>query len=162
AQAGLELRDIQAAYGPLGPERKSLDVYPGDEVLFRFTVNGARLGKNGRTDGEMALQLANASGKVVFEKKDDVQAMLGLGGDSFPAHTVIKLGDQVPAGDYTLTATLIDKLSLEKASFQRKLTCKPTAFALVAPEFAFDPEWKVPAPAGGLVGQVLYFRLRII
>ena len=31
AQAKLEIQNVHASYGLLGPERKSLDTYPGDD-----------------------------------------------------------------------------------------------------------------------------------
>jgi hypothetical protein len=41
AHAKVEIKDVQAAHGQLGPERASLEYLPGDEVFFRFTVTGA-------------------------------------------------------------------------------------------------------------------------
>jgi hypothetical protein len=161
-QAKVELRNVQAAYGIFGPERKSLDMYPGDEVLFRFTVVGVRLGDDRRTDAVMAVKLTTADGDVLLAQDTPLRVLLGLGGDSFPAQARINLGERTPAGDYTLTVTVTDKLAGEKTSFQRKLTCKPIEFALVAPEFFLDPDGKIPAPAGGLVGQALFFRLRAV
>src|SRR5690349_10380516 len=48
ASAKLELKDIKAVYGDLGPERKSLEYYAYDEVLFRFRVTGAKADKDGK------------------------------------------------------------------------------------------------------------------
>jgi hypothetical protein len=161
-QARLEIGSIQAVYGALGPERKSLDVHPNDEIVFRFTVSGARVDADGRVDATIAMKLVDANGDILLVQDNPLKVALTLGGDSFPAHARIGLGERVAPGEYTLTVTILDKLSLEKASFQRKINCVPTEFALVAPEFFYDPEGKVPAPAGGSVGQVLHFRARAI
>lgn len=162
AQAKLEILDIQAAYGALGPERKSLDVYPSDEIFFRFTVRGATLDADGRVDALIAMKLTNAQGDVLLHQENPLRVNLSLGGDSFPANARLALGERPTPGEYILTITITDKRSSEKASFQRTITCKPSEFVLVAPEFSYDPEGKLPAPGRGVVGQLLYFRLRAI
>ena len=61
-----------------------------------------------------------------------------------------------------MTVIVTDKLSKGSASFQRKLTAREKEFALVAPQFFYDADAKVPAPAGGLVGQTLHLRLKAV
>ena len=42
AFAKLQIKDVQASHGQLGPERKDLDYVRGDELYVRFTVVGLR------------------------------------------------------------------------------------------------------------------------
>src|SRR5262245_56968747 len=95
AQGGLEVRKVQAAYGLFGPERKTLELFPGDEVLFRFTVSGARLGDDGRTDIVLSLNLTNANSDILLAQDIPLRTAFGLGGDSFPAQARINLGERV-------------------------------------------------------------------
>jgi len=55
-----------------------------------------------------------------------------------------------------------DRLSEQKTSFTRKLTCRRPQFAIVAPRFFHDQNNLVPAPVGGRVGQRLFFKLKCI
>ena len=61
---------------------------------------------------------------------------------------------------------LIDKcddfeseIAKETASFRRKFTVKAAEFALVGVRFYHDADAQVPAPAGGLVSQTLFFKM---
>jgi hypothetical protein len=164
APAELEIQHIQAVHGLLGPERQSLEVYPHDEIVFRFHITGVRVDAEGKVDSTLALRLTDESGtELIKEPPSPLKGVLALGGHTFVGNARLSLGPTVRPGTvYTLTVTVKDNLSSETAQFQRKLKAKAPAFAIVAPRFFFDPEGKVPAPAGGLVGQTLYFRLRAI
>lgn len=162
AQAALEIKNIQAAHSVLGPERKGLDYHPGEEVVFRFVIAGARVNAEGMADVTLALKLTNSNGDLVLAQDAPLKLVLGLGGGSFPAHTRINLGERTQPDDYTMTVTIVDKLSLEKTSFQRKITCKPPEFALIAPEFFYDQDGRVAAPCGGVLGHFLHFRFKVI
>lgn len=160
AQAKLELQNIQAVYSLFGPVRPNLDIYPHDQVLFRFVVAGAKVDAEGKIDTAMTLQLADPTGKVLLNENSPLQGILALGGNMFAGSARLNVGEQIPPGDYTLTVTIRDNAASEEASFQRKLTAKLAGFRIVAPQFSYDAEGKVPAPAGGLVGQILHFRLQ--
>jgi hypothetical protein len=160
AQAKLELQNIQAVYSLFGPARPNLDIYPHDQVLFRFVVSGARVDAEGKIDTSMTLQMTDPTGKVLLNEKSPLQGILALGGNTFAGSARLNVGEQIPPGDYILTVTVRDNAASEEVSFQRKLTAKPAGFRIVAPQFSYDAEGKVPAPPGGLVGQILHFRLQ--
>ena len=162
ASAKLELRNVQASHGPLGPERTSLDVSPLDEIHFRFLVAGVKTDADGRTDAELSVRLTNADGKAVVDQRGPVRRELMLGGDVLPSQAFISIGPKAPPGEYTLKVTFIDKIAKESASFERKLTCKPTTFQILVPRFFYDADGKVPGPAGGVVGETVYVRLRVV
>jgi hypothetical protein len=163
-EAKLEIVKVEAAHGQLGPERKTSDVYPLDEIVFRYQVTGAKTDASGKTDAEAVLRLVNPNGKQVLEKKTPLQHELTLGGGTFPAFAVLDVppAEKAPAGEYTVTVQVRDKIASESASFERKFTIKPTSLQVVAPRFSRDAEGKTPAPAGGVVGETIHFKLRLI
>ena len=111
AHARLEIRDVQAAHGMLGPERTGLDYLPGDEVFFRFTVAGAKATNEGKLSGELRLTLTDAAGKAVLRQTAPVENTLAFGGDRFPAKALVELGHQFPPGEYKLTVEYTDRAS---------------------------------------------------
>jgi hypothetical protein len=64
AQAKLEIRDIQAAHGQFGPERKSIEYLAGDQVYFRYTVAGVRTDDEGRVRADIVLRLSTIRGEL--------------------------------------------------------------------------------------------------
>jgi hypothetical protein len=162
ALAKPEIEKIEACYGRLGPVRKTLDFYPYDEVTFRFVVTGAKVDAEGSVDVEVSWTLLDDNGKEVQAKKLPSKGPLALGGDSFPASVSIVIPEPAVAGAYTLKVRVKDNLAGEETGFERKLNLKATQFAIVSPQFFADAARTAPAPAGGLVGQFLHFRLWVI
>jgi hypothetical protein len=161
AQAKLGIDNIQATYGRLGPERKSLDLYRYDELFFRFTVTGAKPDAEGKVDGSVLLQVLDGAGKVLGENRIPAKGILALGGNSFP-FAVSLPSEQLPLGKYTVKITVRDNLSEESATFQRKVTVKALDFKIVNLQFSRDADGKIAAPGAGAVGETLYFSYRVI
>jgi hypothetical protein len=159
ALAKLEVEKVEACHGRLGPVRKTLDFYPYDEVVFRFTVTGARADDDGKLDLELAWKLLDDRGKEALAKKRALKGQIVFGSDSFPESVSVLLPEPVIAGDYTLKVTIKDNLSGDETGFEKKLHLKATEFAIVSPQFFHDGAYTVPAPAGGVVGEQLHFRL---
>jgi hypothetical protein len=162
AHAKLEIRDVRAVQGMYGPERPSLEFYPGDEVFFRYVVTGFRTDAADRVDLAFTIKLIDAAGKPLLDQTTRQREVVVLGGDSFPAFANLIPGEKASPGVYRLKVTVRDNLSGEIAFFQRKLACKEPAFAIIKPRFSYDPAGKVPAPVGGLLGQTLHFRMDVI
>jgi hypothetical protein len=159
APAKVELRDVQAAHGYLGPQRTTLDYLPGDEVFFRFTVAGATVTDDGRLNGELRMTLRDAAGKVLFQDAAEVRKPLPFGGGRFPAKAALELGHQFPPGEYAFAVEYRDLASGESDSFTRKCTVRPTEFGLARVRFAHDEAGTAPARAGGVAGQPLHLKL---
>src|SRR5436305_14887601 len=68
AFAKLEIRDIQACDGRIGPERKALDYAPGDVVRCRFLLTGLDMDRGGRVAGEMTISLAGPGGETLLNQ----------------------------------------------------------------------------------------------
>jgi hypothetical protein len=162
AWADLEIRDIKAAYGPLGPERRSLDVVPGDTIFFRFGITGIHTDDAGRAEGELRLQLTDPAGKSLLDSKEAIGGSLALGGQTFPGNAQVTFGPDAPAGDYKLSITIRDKLGQDSASFERKLTCMKPSFALVQINFSRDEKGDIPSTAGGALGEKLYVQCKAV
>jgi hypothetical protein len=159
AHARLEIRDVQAAHGMLGPARATTDYLPGDEVFFRFTVAGAKATNEGKLSGELRLTLTDAAGKAVLRQTAPVENTLAFGGDRFPGKAVVELGHQFPPGEYKLAVEYADRLSGESDSFARTFTVKPAGFGLVRVRFAADESGQGPSRVDGVVGQPLHLKL---
>ena len=162
AWADLEIRDVQAAYGPLGPERRSLEVAPGDEIFFRYTVTGIRTDNAGRAEGAVRLQVTDTDGNVLIDDKEAIGGLLALGGRTLPGTARVSFGPDTPAGDYQLRVTISDNLGAGSASFERKLTCTKPAFALVQLRFSRDEAGDIASPAGGTLGQTLHIHCKAV
>jgi hypothetical protein len=161
-QAKLEIRDVQASYGQLGPERKSNEYVAGDEVFFRFTLAGVRTDADGRMRCEMRLAITDPKGKQLPITEAPLLGIVALGGDVVPANASFELNLDVLPGEYVLTVEVIDRLAKETASFQRKIICKPLEFALVRLRFYQDEAGRVPARIGGTVSQTLFVKFQAI
>jgi hypothetical protein len=162
ARANLEIRDVKAAYGPLGPERKSLEITPGDTIYFRFAITGVRTDAAGRADGEVRVRLTNSAGKTVVENKEPAGGLLALGGQMFPGNAQVTFGPDAPAGDYKVAVTVRDNIGKADASFERTLTIAKPAFALVQIGFSRDEKGNIPCTAGGTLGEILYVRCKAV
>jgi hypothetical protein len=162
AQAKLEIRDVQASHGQLGPERKSNEYVAGDEVFFRFTLAGVLTDADGRMRCEMKLTVIDPKGKQIPLAESPLQGIVALGGDAMPANASFEFDLGVLPGEYVLTVEVIDRLAKETASFQRKIICKPLEFALVRLRFHQDEAGKVPARIGGTVSQTLFVKFQAI
>ena len=162
AHAKVEIRDVQAAHGMLGPERTSPDYLPGDEVFFRFTVTGAKTTPEGQLSGEIRMTLTDSDGKAVLRQSAPVQNTLAFGGDRFPARAVVELGHQFPPGEYKLTVEYTDRISGETDAFARTFTCRPAEFGLVRVRFSADEGGTSPSRVDGVVGQPLHLKLAVV
>ena len=160
AHAKLEIRDIQASHGQLGPERKSSEYISGDQVYFRYTIVGMCTDADGRVRGELRINVTDAKGKVVGKSESPLQQAVALGGDTIPASASFMLNEDLPPGEYELTVEVADLLAKETASFKRKVTCKALEFALLQMRFYYDSAGRAPARVGGVVGQSVYIKMK--
>jgi hypothetical protein len=162
AEAKVEIRDVRAAHGMLGPERKSSEYVSGDQVYVRYTLAGFRTDANGRMRVELRLTVTDAAGKQVLRRDTPLNQTAALGGDSLPGFASFDLGDDVPPGDYEMKVEVTDLISKEMAAFRHKFACKKVEFALVQVRLFHDAAGEAPAPAGGLVSQTLHVKMKAV
>jgi hypothetical protein len=146
----------------VGPVRPSADYYPGDEVFFRFLVAGVRPDAAGKLSFDLVVTFTGPGDTVLVTQTIPVEGVYALGGDSLAGSAHVTLAGDVSPGVYALRVTVRDKVASTEAKFRREFTISPTTFAIVAPRFSYDADGKAPAPVGGLVGQPLYFKMKVI
>lgn len=164
AYAKLEIKDIEASYGPAGPTRKGMEYYPYEEVFLRYLVMGIQVDEKGRTDCSLRLRVTGTQGEVLLDDTKAFKEGLMLGGNTMPgtARVTIPLNPKFPVGKYGISVVINDKLGNESATFTREFTLKPIEFALLSPRFSYQPKGEAPAPVGGALGQTLFFDFRVI
>jgi len=162
ATRALDIVQMEAAHGVFGPERRTLEFYPLDEVFFRFRVTGAKVDADDKTDVEVGMKLSAADGKIVFEHRYSIRRQLSLGDGSLPGYAVVNASEKVVPGNYTFTVQVNDRLAGTTASVERKLVCKPPVFQVLAVRFWRDPEGKIPATNGGQLGEAVHLKLRVV
>src|SRR4051794_23696887 len=105
APARVEIESVQAAHGRLGPERKSPDVYPQEEVLFRYLLTGLEADPDGKARGELRVTVTDRAGREVLSRKSAVEGLLVLGGGILPGFASVQLPATAAPGEYTFTLT---------------------------------------------------------
>jgi hypothetical protein len=145
-QSGLSLTHVRSTHGLLGPERRNDTLAPGDNLFLCFDINGIRVGPDGKVRYSMAIELRDASGKVVFRQEaKEQEARASLGGDSMPAYAHLSVGLDTPPGDYQMKIVVKDLASEQEQSLSHTLKVLPKAFALVRTTVTLDPEAHYPA-----------------
>lgn len=162
AGAAVEIRDFEAAHGRYGPRRENLEVFAGEEVLFRYLITGVQLDSMGRIDLELEERVTAADGRTIAHAKGPQQARLALGGDSLTGQAEFTFAEKVKPGQYKLTVRVTDNTSGESATAERLITLKAAEFALVMPRFSYDADGKIPAPAAGMLGQTLHASVKAL
>jgi hypothetical protein len=162
AQAKLQIENVQASYGPYGPERKSLDLYPFDILFLRFTVTGLKTDAAGGVDAVVKMKWTDANGAVPEDTSFPASGILHLGGGSFLGFINLRLRAEVPLGKNSVTVTVTDNLSKETASFEREFTGQKPKLQIVALEFFHDADGKLPSSTNLPPGEALHFRFRVI
>ena len=160
--AKLELRDVAASHGQLGPVRESREYVRGDDVYVRFTVAGFQRDEDGRTNAEMNLVVTDKKGKILGKKAIPFQRVIALGGDSFPAEATVAVDENFAPGEYAVTVVFKDLLADESAEFKYEFKCKSAEFTVASVRFYQDAQGRAPAPVGGVVGQSLFIKSRIV
>lgn len=159
---GLSIADARLTHGPLGPARTEAAVRPGDSVHLAFTVRGLATTESGAALYSTAVEVTNADGKVVFQQPArKFQEFLPLGGATAPAFAQIDLGQDIPAGTYTMKVTVTDTAGGKSATTTKKVEVLPKAFDVVRVHFAGDADALVPIGAYA-VGQPLWFHAALV
>jgi hypothetical protein len=158
AQGGeLELRNIRATYGMLGPTRPDGKILPGDIFHLAFDIENIQVSNTGEAQYGMAMEVTDANNKVQF-KQDPVQltALNTFGGRSLPAIAHVKIGRDQPPGKYTLKVTVTDRASKKSNSFSRPFEVAAPSFGIVQLSFWADAAQQISAPALAVPGQALW------
>jgi hypothetical protein len=157
AFAELKLHDVKARHGQLGPQRQSLKVAPGDEVVFSFVLDGFQTSGDGKVDCELLQKITSPDGRELSSKVP-IKDNPAFAGNRMPGYAVLNLPFVTPPGDYQLHITVTDKIGNASASFERTVTVMEPALALIRPRFSYEAEGKIPAGLTAVVGTRLHWR----
>ncbi len=160
--AKFEIKDVVRSDGFLGPVRTSWDTFPTDEVFFRYSFTGVKTNTEGKTDLEVVLTLhKDPKEKALFTTTGTMKAALPLGGGSVASFNFFTVAQNAIPGEYTVTVNARDKVSNETTTFTKTFNIKEQTLVILAPRFFRDTDGKIPASAGGYLGENLHFRMRI-
>jgi hypothetical protein len=159
ALADLKIQDVKARHGRHGPERASLDVVPGDELIITFTATGVQTDKVGKCNCDMTIKITDANEAVLVNNTTPIKELMALAGGSLPGVASTSFGANTSPGKYVLTVTLADKILNETASFERAVTVVKPDFAVIRPRLSYDPDGKTSAGTTHSLGTQLHFRM---
>ncbi|MHB1425924.1 MAG: hypothetical protein ACYC3I_22400 [Gemmataceae bacterium] len=145
AESGLSLTNVRLTHGLLGPQRQDETVAPGDLLFLCFDIDGIRVDGEGKVRYSMAIELRDASGKMVFQQEaKEQEARASLGGDRVPAYAQLTIGLSTPPGEYRMEVIVKDPASRREQSLSRNLKVLPKDFALVRTTVTLDVDALYP------------------
>jgi hypothetical protein len=162
AADGLTLTDVHTTHGILGPARAGTKFLPGDELYVTFTIDGISAGGDGKVQYSIGSEVTDAAGKNVFRQPaQDFEVINALGGNSLPAYARVAVGQQQPAGEYTLKVTVTDRATSKSQSLTQKFEVLPADFGVVRLTTTADPDGQVPSGVLG-VGRSLWLNGAVV
>ena len=160
ANAQMEVKNIEVRYGPFGSKRPSLQMYPCETFCVSCDISGARANDQGKIALHGSVKLTDMNGNElrswVAESEKEIKHIFNASGVNISVDAAIAA--DAPPGEEKIIFSVQNKFTSETVSFERKIMVLPAAFAITPPLFFYDSNLSVPAPAGGLIRQSLYFR----
>ena len=162
AEGRFEIASLIPSLGPYGPVRTGDAFYAGETLTYRFDIDQPRL--NGKREFNLAFsyRLLDEDGKSQLAESFPVEGRLWIDLERVRYHLEFKLPDDLSPGKYSLEVSCIDNEAGRPATIAKPLEVKPAEFALVSTRFYYDSATSIPAPAGGLVGQDLFFQVEVL
>ena len=146
----LTLANVRPTLCVLGPDRAADKVLPGDRYCLSFDIEGVHIDDAGKVRYSVAVDVADADGKVLFKqepKEQEVQT--SLGGNRLPAYAQVNAGlDQKP-GTYSLQVTVTDLATHKTAALSRRVEVLPKDFGMVRLTTSSDAEGRDPVAVPG-------------
>jgi hypothetical protein len=125
-------------------------------------ISGASLDERRHLDAALVYRLVDDHGRTRLTEAIPVAGHVWVEAEGLRHHLEFKIPDDTPAGEYSLHVVFTDNTAGNEASWSTPLVVLEPEFALVSARFSYDSAGSVPAPAGGVVGQVLYFQLEVL
>jgi hypothetical protein len=142
----LEMVNPRLTYGAPGPLRTDHMVRPGDRYNISFDIEGLKVGPGGKIKYAIGTEVADASGKVIFQRAPREQETINsLGGSRVPAFAQVDVGLEQAPGDYKITLTIKDPTDGRTLTVSRPFTIQKPAFAIVRLTASTDHEAQFPA-----------------
>jgi len=159
AQAGtLNLTNVRTTYGELGAVRSDNRYLPGDRYHLSFDIEGLTVSPEGKVTYAMSVETKDKAGKSIFkqEKPFESEQLLPLGGNRMAGFAFVNLDDKQEPGTYTCVVTVIDRANKATKVLERSFDVVRREFGVIWLTVSYDPEAKMVAPPGGVVGQNLF------
>jgi hypothetical protein len=143
---GPTLTDARVTYGVLGPTRSGTKFLPGDTLFLTFTIDGIAADPEGKVLYAIGTEVTDSTGKSVFKQPaQDREAINALGGTQMPAFAQVAIGQQMPAGEYTLTVSVTERATKKTQTLNQKFEVVKPDFGLVRVSTSADADGQVPA-----------------
>jgi hypothetical protein len=152
----LKLTNQRATYGFLGETREKNQYLPGDVVFVAFDIDGLTIGKDGKISYSMEMKLKNAKGEALFSQvPQPIEANNTLGGSSTRGFSYAQIGNDLPAGKYTMTVAVKDEQSQsgKPVTLTQNFEVTKRDFGIVRLGLFYDDQGKEFAPPMFVVGQ---------
>ena len=159
----LTISNIRGTYGWLGSQRPDNKLLPGDVYVIQYDIDGLKTDNDGKVQYSMEMEVKDGKGKVMFQAAPrNHEVVLSLGGSRVQASTYVKAGFNQPAGEYTVTVSVVDKSSKAKQSFSRTIQVLPKDFGVVWPNTSADPGGAWPCAQMGVTGQYMNLNFGVV
>ena len=112
-----------------------------------FDIEGLKESADGKVAYSIGMEMKNKDGKTLFKQEPQkAEALNSLGGGKVPGFARPDIGD-TPAGEYTMTVTIIDNNSKDKVtqSLTQKFEVLPKGLGIVSLSMSYDPKNELPA-----------------
>ncbi len=127
---GLQLKNIQATYGPGGPVRPAGNLLPGDNLTITFDIDGVTV-KDGKAVYSLGTEILSQGRTIFRQPPKEQEVLLPLGGTTLQGMAQFEVGLNTPPGQYEFKVTVTDAASRQTQSFSRTYTVGPPAFGIV-------------------------------
>jgi hypothetical protein len=160
----LEIADLRPTYGHLGaPRPKGGGILPGDVAHFTFGIKNLKLDASGLAKYSVAIEVRDASGKLVYEQKPfNTIAQNVFGGDTIPNSASVSIPLTQPAGELNWKLTVKDRATDKSVELKGAGKVLPADFGLVQVGTFADAESRVPVAPVGVVGGTLYLNFSAV
>jgi len=141
----LTLSNVRTTYGPLGAERTSNKIAPGDVLVLCFDIEGFKTSAAGKAQYSITMEVLNSKGKVLLKQEPtELEAPVAPGENRLPACARLEVGMEQPAGEYQVKLTVADRAAKTSKDVTRTYEVLPKSFALVRLAITKDAQGQVP------------------
>ena len=164
APAGtLALTNVRSTFGSLGAARPAGALVPGDTLFIAFDIEGVPVDADSKAVYAMAMEVTDSAGKVLYKQEPAAKAdFVPFGGKKLPGQAFIAVGQDQPAGDYTLKITVTEPKSKQATSLAHKFAVGPKAFAVAGVYVSVDDLGQIPASTSAVVGQSVFVHYGVV
>lgn len=164
APAGtLALTNVRSTFGSLGAARPAGPLVPGDTLFIAFDIEGVPVDADSKAAYSMAMEVTDSAGKVLYKQEPAAKAdFVPFGGKKLPGQAFIAVGQDQPAGDYTLKITVTEPTSKQSTNLAHKFAVGPKAFAVAGVYVSVDDLGQIPASTSAVVGQSVFVHYGVV